>query len=91
MSTCSTSPSIASLRADLEQLARFVPAAGRAYANRHNPDHGPDDRGNVSVLSPYICQRLITERSMQAAFGTIANPKPNPDLFASDRRAAAHR
>lgn len=53
--------------AALERLAGFVPAAGRAYANRRNTDYGPDDRGNVSVLSPYLRHRLITEREVLAA------------------------
>lgn len=45
-------------------MTGFVPAAGRTYANRRNTDYGPDDRGNVSVLSPYIRHRLITEREV---------------------------
>lgn len=53
--------------AGLLRLANFVPAAGRAYANRRNTDYGPDDRGNVSVLSPYLRHRLITEREVLAA------------------------
>ncbi|PPD16129.1 MAG: hypothetical protein CTY25_03510 [Methylobacterium sp.] len=53
--------------AGLARLAAFVPAAGRAYANRRNTDYGPDDRGNVSVLSPYLRHRLVTEREVLAA------------------------
>ncbi len=48
----------------LERLEAFLPAAGRAYANRRNTDYGPRDRGNVSVLSPYIRHRLITEHEV---------------------------
>jgi len=48
--------------AGLARLAAFAPAAGRSYANRRNTDYGSADRGNVSVLSPYIRHRLITER-----------------------------
>ncbi len=48
----------------LERLEAFLPAAGRAYANRRNTDYGPRDRGNVSVLSPYIRHRLVTEREV---------------------------
>ena len=50
--------------AGLARLAEFLPAAGRAYANRRNTDHGPDDRGNVSILSPYLRHRLVTEREV---------------------------
>lgn len=53
--------------AALERLAGFVPAAGRAYANRRNTDYGPSDRGNVSVLSPYLRHRLVTEREVLEA------------------------
>lgn len=45
----------------LQQLAAFVPRAGRAYADRRNYDYGPSERSNVSTLSPYIRHRLITE------------------------------
>jgi deoxyribodipyrimidine photo-lyase len=50
--------------AGLKRLEAFAPAAGRSYANRRNTDYGPADRGNVSVLSPYIRHRLITEREV---------------------------
>ncbi len=50
--------------AGLTRLDAFVPSAGRAYANRRNTDYGPQDRANVSVLSPYIRHRLITEREL---------------------------
>jgi deoxyribodipyrimidine photo-lyase len=53
--------------AALKRLAHFVPAAGRAYANRRNTDYGPEDRGNVSVLSPFIRHRLITEAEVLKA------------------------
>jgi deoxyribodipyrimidine photo-lyase len=48
----------------LNKLAAFIPEAGRAYAARRNTDYGPDKRTNVSVLSPYIRHRLITEREV---------------------------
>jgi hypothetical protein len=50
--------------AALERLAAFLPAAGSFYANRRNTDYGPIDRSNVSMLSPYIRRRLITEREV---------------------------
>ena len=46
----------------LEQLARFLPAAGLDYRRRRNFDLGPNDRSNVSLLSPFIRHRLITEQ-----------------------------
>jgi deoxyribodipyrimidine photo-lyase len=53
--------------AALGRLSAFVPRAGLAYANDRNYDHGPQRRINVSVLSPYIRHRLITEREVCAA------------------------
>ncbi|MDJ0928478.1 MAG: FAD-binding domain-containing protein [Gammaproteobacteria bacterium] len=53
--------------AALERLAEFVPAAGRAYASRRNYDFGPQDRSNVSLLSPYLRHRLLTESEVVAA------------------------
>ena len=47
--------------AALERLARFLPHAGRDYANLRNYDYGPDRRTNVSGLSPFIRHRLLTE------------------------------
>ena len=51
----------------LAALAAFVPNAGRRYAETRNFDHGPADRGNVSMLSPYLRYRLITEAEVVAA------------------------
>ncbi|MEM0966062.1 MAG: FAD-binding domain-containing protein [Verrucomicrobiota bacterium] len=47
--------------AGLRRLDEFLSAAGR-YARQRNFDRGPEDRSNVSVLSPYIRHRLITEK-----------------------------
>jgi deoxyribodipyrimidine photo-lyase len=47
--------------AGLARLRRFVAKAGSQYQNSRNVDLGPDDRGNVSTLSPYIRHRLVTE------------------------------
>jgi deoxyribodipyrimidine photo-lyase len=54
-------------QAALERLRSFVPSAGRAYAGTRNSDHGPQDRSNVSALSPYIRRRMITEEEVVAA------------------------
>ena len=48
----------------LRRLEEFVPRAGRAYASTRNYDHGPSDRSNVSLLSPYIRHRLILEEEV---------------------------
>jgi deoxyribodipyrimidine photo-lyase len=53
--------------AGLSRLNDFVPRAGRIYADGRNADHGPDARANVSMLSPYIRHRLITEEEVVAA------------------------
>lgn len=47
--------------AGLRALNAFVPHAGQAYADTRNSDHGPGDRSNVSMLSPYLRYRLINE------------------------------
>lgn len=51
----------------LARLAAFVPSAGRAYRDHRNFDLGPDNRSNVSVLSPYVRHRLILEEDIAAA------------------------
>lgn len=50
--------------AGIAALAAFVPNAGRRYAETRNFDHGPPDRSNVSLLSPYLRYRLITEEQV---------------------------
>lgn len=53
--------------AGLARLSQFVSAAGRHYQNTRNADLGPDDRSNVSALSPYVRHRLITEEEVLRA------------------------
>ena len=53
--------------AALERLRDFVPRAGREYAARRNEDPGPGPRENVSMLSPYLRHRLLTEREVVEA------------------------
>ena len=49
-------------RADaLARLRDFVPRAGRAYAAERNADPGPGRKANVSMLSPYIRHRVVSE------------------------------
>ena len=54
-------------RAGLERLVGFLPRSGRAYERSRNFDFGPDSRGNVSMLSPYVRHRLTTEEEVLAA------------------------
>jgi deoxyribodipyrimidine photo-lyase len=51
----------------LRRLAAFLPASGRHYADNRNTDGGPAARGNVSLLSPYLRYRLLTEDEVIAA------------------------
>lgn len=55
--------------AALARLARFLPAAGRHYAETRNADDGPqpEGRGNVSQLSPWLHVGLIGEPEVLAA------------------------
>jgi deoxyribodipyrimidine photo-lyase len=53
--------------AALERLAAFALRAGTDYARDRNYDHGPDRRGNVSLLSPYVRRRIVTEAEVAGA------------------------
>jgi deoxyribodipyrimidine photo-lyase len=53
--------------AALSRLAAFVPRAGQDYAQGRNSDPGPGHRDNVSLMSPYLRHRVITERDVVAA------------------------
>ena len=53
--------------AGIAALTAFVPNAGRRYAETRNFDHGPGNRSNVSLLSPYLRYRLITEAEVVEA------------------------
>jgi deoxyribodipyrimidine photo-lyase len=61
------------------RIAAFVPRANRAYADQRNFDRGPDRRENVSVLSPYVRHRLVSEdevvRAVAARFTLSAAEK----------------
>lgn len=50
----------------LQRLEQFVSRAGQAYARSRNYDFGPDRRGNVSMLSPWLRHRLVTEQEVLA-------------------------
>jgi hypothetical protein len=47
--------------AGLARLEGFLPRAGRHYTERRNFDLGPDQRDNVSLLSPWVRHRLVRE------------------------------
>jgi deoxyribodipyrimidine photo-lyase len=53
--------------AALARLGAFLPHAGRDYAESRNFDLGPDRRGNVSGLSPWIRHRVLTETEIFSA------------------------
>jgi deoxyribodipyrimidine photo-lyase len=57
----------ATREAGLARLREFVPRAGRTYSSERNLDRGPDDRTNVSNLSPWVRHRLVTERDLVEA------------------------
>lgn len=70
---------IASRAAALARLAEFLPHAGAHYANERNADFGPERRDNVSLLSPALRHRLITEdevvRAVLGLHGFAASEK----------------
>jgi len=51
----------------LERLEAFAPYTGRAYATRRNFDFGPQDRSNISCLSPHVRHRLVLESELAQA------------------------
>jgi deoxyribodipyrimidine photo-lyase len=53
--------------AGLAAMQAFVPGMGSRYANGRNYDAGPGAHRAVSVLSPYIRRRLVTEPEVVAA------------------------
>ena len=69
----------------LRRLDAFVPHAGRAYAAQRNFDRGPGRRDNVSLLSPYIRHRVLTEvevvRSVLARHTLAAAEKFISEIF----------
>jgi deoxyribodipyrimidine photo-lyase len=49
------------------RLQEFVERAGEAYARTRNFDYGPGKRHNVSLLSPYIRNGLLSEEEVARA------------------------
>ena len=59
--------------AALEKLAAFLPKAARDYAAQRNYDRGPGRHDGVSMLSPYIRHRVLTEEEvLDAVLGRYA-------------------
>ncbi|MGF1553274.1 MAG: FAD-binding domain-containing protein [Paracoccaceae bacterium] len=61
--------------AGLARLDAFAPAMGGHYKTRRNHDTGPAGRDNVSVLSPYLARRIVTER--EAVETALKHHKPS--------------
>ncbi|MFN6977472.1 MAG: FAD-binding domain-containing protein, partial [Gemmobacter sp.] len=53
--------------AGLAALQAFVPGMGRRYTSGRNYDHGPGRHRAVSMLSPFIRRRLVTEPEVVVA------------------------
>lgn len=70
-----STPFVPDRRAGLDALDAFVPHAGRRYAELRNHDFGPQSRANVSMLSPYLRHRLITEREVIEAVLDVHSPQ----------------
>ncbi len=49
------------------RLAAFLPNSGSHYARTRNHDLGPNDRSNVSLLSPYVRHRVVSEAEIVSA------------------------
>ena len=45
----------------VKELNNFIETNLKDYSFKGNFDFGPNDKSNVSCLSPYITHRLITE------------------------------
>ncbi len=51
----------------LRRLHAFLPEAGKRYAARRNFDFGPGRHDAVSLLSPYVRHRLVSEEELVEA------------------------
>lgn len=60
-------PGLATRASGLARLNAFLPQAGRDYASGRNHDEGTQGRTRVSLLSPWIRHRLLTEPEVVAA------------------------
>lgn len=53
--------------AGLRRMNSFKSAMGARYANERNVDYGPENRTNVSVLSPWVRTRTLLEEELARA------------------------
>ena len=67
----------------LAVLQAFIPAMGRRYANGRNYDHGPGGHKAVSLLSPYVRRRLVTEHELVATALRAHGPE-NAEKFVEE-------
>ena len=51
----------------IELLNAFTPNMGKRYESGRNYDNGPGRHHAVSMLSPYVSRRLITEQELVGA------------------------
>ena len=61
--------------AGLAVMQAFTPAMGHSYETRRNYDYGLGKHSSVSVLSPYIRRRLVTEQELVAAALALHGPQ----------------
>lgn len=77
--------------AGLARLHAYLPRAGRHYAVNGHLDHGPERRGNVPALSPWLRFRLITPEeaaeAVRAEHGAAARAFETHLAERADRRA----
>jgi len=64
-----------SREAGLERLKRFLPSAGKKYSELRNYDLGQNNHIHVSMLSPYIRHRAITETEVLKSVLGSHSPK----------------
>ena len=67
-------------RAASDQLASFIPYAGRTYSQQRNYDDGPDNRTHQSMLSPWIRNRILSEWTVLKAV-LAHHPQPQCSKF----------
>lgn len=71
--------------AALTRLNSFLPRAGEAYAKQRNYDRGPENRSNVSGLSPFLSRRLVAEaevlRAVLSQHSAAASEKFNQEVL----------
>ncbi len=48
----------------IEKLENFIEKSLINYSKLRNFDYGPDDRSNISCLSPYISHGIISEKEV---------------------------